>query len=139
MGQINVIMIIFQIDMREVHSMKALGTVLALLVFLFCISSESFCNGVPKGTRAPGKELTGERTVGPARASTEAPKLKSVDRSCRCVNKGERPLAALLEDGVAYALDIPLAMLTPFVAALTPVMDKLDYGCDSGYVRRVRK
>lgn len=119
--------------------MKALGMVLALLVLLFCISSESFSNGASKGTKAGGKGLTGERIVGPGAATTAAPKFRSVDSSCRTVYQGEKPLAALLEDCVAYALDIPLAMLTPFVAALTPVMDKLDYGCDKGSVRRVRK
>lgn len=119
--------------------MKALGMVLALSVFLFCISSESFSNGASKGTRAPGTGLTGERIIGLGRVSTAAPKLKSVDSSCRCVYKGQKPLAALLEDCVAYALDIPLAMLTPFVSLLTPAMDKLDYGCDTGYVRRVRE
>jgi hypothetical protein len=132
-------MIIFQIDMREVRSMKALGMVLALLVLLFCISSESFSNGASKGTRATGTGLTGERIIGPGAVSAAAPKLKSVDSSCRTVYKGEKPLAALLEDCVAYALDIPLAMLTPFVSLLTPAMDKLDYGCDTVYVRRLRK
>ncbi len=125
--------------MREVHSMKALGMVLALLVLLICISSESFSNGASKGTRATGTGLTGERIIGLGRVSTAAPKLKSVDSSCRTMYKGQKPLAALLEDCVAYALDIPLAMLTPFVSALTPVVDKLEYGCDDGYARRVRK
>ncbi len=119
--------------------MKALGIVVALSVFLFCMSTESFSNGALTGAGTPGKELTGKRVNGPGKVSTAAPKPESVESSCRCVYRGYKPLAALIEDGVAYALDIPLAMLTPFVSALTPVMDKLDYGCDPGYARRVRK
>jgi len=67
------------------------------------------------------------------------PKAESVESSCRCVYRGQKPLSAILEDCVAYALDVPLAMLTPFVSALTPVMDKLEYGCDPGCARRVRE
>jgi hypothetical protein len=44
----------------------------------------------------------------------------------------------MFEDCVAYALDIPLAMMTPFVTAITPVMDKLDCGCGN-YRPRARK
>jgi hypothetical protein len=125
--------------MREVYSMKALGMVVVLLVLLFCISSESFSNGASTGTKATGKGFMGERIIGPGAVTIAAPKLKSVDSQCRTVYRGEKPLAAILEDCVAYALDIPLAMLTPFVTVLAPVTDKLDYDCDTGYVRRVRK
>ena len=70
--------------------MKALGMVLVLLVLLFCISSESFSNGASTGTKASGKGFTGERIIGPGAVSPAAPKLKSVDSSCRCVYKGEK-------------------------------------------------
>jgi hypothetical protein len=136
---INVIIIIYQIDMREDDSMKVLGILLALFVFLFCISSESFGNGVVKRGRGADEAITGGSATGPATASTEKGRLRSADASCKIVRRGQKPLSAILEDCVAYALDIPLAMLTPFVTAVTPIMDKLDYGCDNGYPRGSRK
>jgi len=125
--------------MQEVDSMRALGIMLALCVFMFCISSESFGNGVIKKGREADKAITGGPAVGPAAAPVEKSGLRSAKSSCRIVRKGQKPLAWILEDGVAYALDIPLAMLTPFVTAITPIMDKLDYGCDNHYPRRAGK
>ncbi len=125
--------------MREVDSMRALGIMLALCVFMFCISSESFGNGVVKKGRGADKAITGNPETGPANAPIEKTRPRSANSSCRIVRGGEKPLSAMLEDCVAYALDIPLAMLTPFVCAITPIMDKLDYGCDNRYPGRSRK
>ncbi len=119
--------------------MRALGILLALCVFMFCLSSESFGNGAVKRGRGADEALTGGPATGPAAAPMAKPRPGSANGSCRIVCKGQKPLAWILEDGVAYALDIPLAMLTPFVTAVTPVMDTLDYDCDNGYPSRVRK
>jgi hypothetical protein len=130
---------IYKADMQEVHSMRALGILLALCVFMFCISSESFGNGGVKKGMGDDKSITGRPVQGPAATPVERSRLRSPNGSCRIVSGGQKPLSAIIEDGVAYALDIPLALLTPFVAAVTPIMDKLDYGCDNRYPRRARK
>ena len=115
--------------------MRAFGILFALCVFMFCISSESFGNGVVKKGRGADNAITGSPAAGPAAGPVKKSGLKSANASCRIVRTGRKPLAWILEDGVAYALDIPLAMLTPFVTAITPIMDILDYDCDDGYPR----
>lgn len=125
--------------MKGVDSMRAFGILLAFCVFMFCISSESFANGVVKKGRGADKALTGGPAAGPSAAPVGKSGPRSPNASCRIVCKGQKPLAWILEDGVAYALDIPLAMLTPFVTAITPIMDNLDDGCDNHYPRRSRK
>jgi hypothetical protein len=125
--------------MQGVDPMRAFGILLALCVFMFCISSESFGNGVIKKGRGTDNEITGSPMAGPAAGPVKKSGLRSANASCRIVRTGHKPLAWTLEDGVAYALDIPLAMLTPFVTAITPIMDNLDYGCDNHYPRRERK
>ena len=115
--------------------MRAIGFALALCVFVFCISSESFGNGAIKKGRGAENAITGSPAAGPAAGRVKKSGLGSANASCRMVRTGHKPLAWILEDGVAYALDIPLAMMTPFVTAITPIMDKLDCGCDSDYPR----
>ncbi len=46
---------------------------------------------------------------------------------CQMVCKGEKPILAYLEDGLAYALDLPLAILSPITCPIVaPVLDRLD-------------
>jgi hypothetical protein len=118
--------------------MRAFGILLALCVFMVWDSSESFGNGAVKAGRGPDKALTGGPAAGPATGSMEKARLRSANGSCRIVRGGQKPFSAVLEDCVAYALDIPLAMMTPFVTAITPVMDKLDWGCDDYHPRARR-
>jgi hypothetical protein len=125
--------------MQGVDSMRAFGILLALCVFMFCVSSGSYGNGVIKKGGDADNAITGSPAAGPAAGSVKKSGLKSANASCRIVRTGRKPLAWILEDGVAYALDIPLAMLTPFVTAITPIMDVLDYDCDNHYSRRARK
>jgi hypothetical protein len=121
--------------MQGVDPMRAFGILLALCVFMFCISSESFGNGVVKKGRGADKAFTGSPGAGPTVGPVKKSGLRSANASCNIVPTGHKPLAWILEDGAAYALDIPLAMLTPFVTAITPIMDILDYDCDNGYSR----
>jgi hypothetical protein len=115
--------------------MKAIGFALALCVFVFCISSEGFANGAIKKGRDFDRAITGGPVAAPTGVSAEKFRLGSARSSCRIIRKGHKPLSAMLEDCVAYALDIPLAMMTPFVTAITPIMDRLDCGCDNHYYR----
>ena len=125
--------------MKEVDSMRTVWIALVLCLFVVCVSSESFGNGAVKKGRSVDEQIAG----GPA-ARTDAGPVKnsgvrSVKSSCRIITNGQKPVSAMLEDCVAYALDIPLAMLTPFVTAITPVMDTLDYGRDKRYPRRAMR
>jgi hypothetical protein len=118
--------------------MRAIGFALALCVFMVCVSSESFANGAIRKDSGADRAITASPAAGPATGSMEKARLRSANGSCRIVRGGQKPFSAMLEDCVAYALDIPLAMMTPFVTAITPVMDKLDWGCDN-YHPRARK
>jgi hypothetical protein len=65
--------------------MRAIGFALALCVFMFCISSESFGNGAVKTGRGADKALTGGPAAGPATGSMEKARLRSANGSCRIV------------------------------------------------------
>jgi len=61
---------------------------------------------------------------------------------CVMVCKGEKPALEVLEDGLAYALDIPLALLSPITTPVVyPILYKYDSGPDRTYYGRgpVRK
>jgi hypothetical protein len=123
--------------MQEVYSMRAIGFALALCVVMFFISSNSFANGAIRKGRGADIAIKGGSAAGPA-STPQKIRPRSARSSCRIVHKGQKPLSATLEDCVAYALDIPLAMMTPFVTAITPVMDKLDCGWDNHYSRALK-
>ncbi len=56
---------------------------------------------------------------------------------CVMVCKGEKPALETLEDGLAYALDIPLALLSPITApVMYPILDKYDSSPDRTYAGR---
>lgn len=53
---------------------------------------------------------------------------------CVMVCKGEKPALEVLEEGLAYALDLPLALLSPITCPIvTPLMDRLDSDPDRYY------
>ena len=46
---------------------------------------------------------------------------------CQVVCKAPKPFLERVEDGLAYALDIPLAMLSPITCPIvSPLLDKID-------------
>jgi hypothetical protein len=46
---------------------------------------------------------------------------------CQMVCKAPKPVLAILEDGLAYALDLPLALLSPITCPIVrPIMDRVD-------------
>ena len=50
---------------------------------------------------------------------------------CPVVRRGTAPVSALIEDGLAYLLDIPLAMVSPLTCPIVaPLMERLDSGPD---------
>jgi hypothetical protein len=53
---------------------------------------------------------------------------------CQVICKGPTPFLEALESGLAYALDIPLAMLSPITCPIVgPIMDRIDSGPDRTY------
>ena len=53
---------------------------------------------------------------------------------CVMICKGQKPTMEALEDGLAYALDIPLALLSPVTApVMDSLLDKFDSGPDRTY------
>jgi hypothetical protein len=56
--------------------------------------------------------------------------------TCRVVRKAPKPFLEAVEDGIAYILDIPLAMLSPLTCPIVaPIMERLDSGPDRQYDR----
>jgi hypothetical protein len=59
--------------------------------------------------------------------------------TCRSVRKAPKPFMEAVEDGVAYVLDIPLAMLSPLLCPIVaPIMEKIDSGPDREFHRSTR-
>jgi hypothetical protein len=59
---------------------------------------------------------------------------------CQVVCKGDRPILEVIEAGLAYALDLPLAILSPIACPIVrPVMDKIDPIEERSYRRSSRK
>lgn len=60
---------------------------------------------------------------------------------CQVIRNGPTPILEALESGLAYALDIPLAMLSPITCPIIgPIMDRVDSDPDRTYSRsRKRK
>lgn len=58
---------------------------------------------------------------------------------CVMICSGERPPLETLETGLAYLLDIPLAMLSPITCPIvTPLLEKYDSGPDRSYYKQKR-
>ncbi len=58
---------------------------------------------------------------------------------CVMVCQGERPALETLETGLAYLLDIPLAMISPITCPIvTPLLEKYDSGPDRTYYMEKR-
>lgn len=46
---------------------------------------------------------------------------------CQMVCKAPKPALAILEDGLAYVLDVPLAILSPITCPIVrPILDRVD-------------
>ncbi len=88
--------------------MKTLRLLILVSVLGIFPAMESLGNGLSAGT--------GDR-VGT---------LKNKDYRCTVVQRGPAPISAILEDAVAYALDIPLAMLSPLTSLIEPCEEETD-------------
>lgn len=103
-----------------------------LTVFL---SLTVFCLALTTGVQAAGTAGQVDKTGKVAVANYNA------KHKCVMVCKGQKPILETLEDGLAYALDLPLALLSPITCPIvTPLLDKFDSDADRTYaVKRIRK
>ncbi len=106
--------------------MKQFWMLIALPCLLFCMYSEGFGNGEMKPGLEGRKDFNRKYVAPSSCIPTPKSENRSTDEECRVMYKGEKPLAGYIEDGMAYLLDIPLALLTPFVSALSPITDLID-------------
>ncbi len=97
------------------------GIMAAVMVAgLICfVASSAFADGAPGGT-------TKSRTV----------TVYDSKARCQVVCKAPKPFLERVEDGLAYALDIPLAILSPVTCPIvSPILDKLDPVENRSYAR----
>ncbi len=58
---------------------------------------------------------------------------------CVMVCQGDRPAMETLETGLAYLLDIPLAIISPITCPIvTPILEKYDSGPERSYYKEKR-
>ncbi len=92
--------------------MKSLKGALVVLAVLLFFASTVYADGLRYRTRPIGTTLI----------TTYNTKDK-----CRVVCKGSKPFLEFVEDGLAYALDIPLAILSPITCPIvSPIMERFD-------------
>ncbi|MCX5874286.1 MAG: hypothetical protein NTY51_13790 [Deltaproteobacteria bacterium] len=103
-----------------------------LTVFL---SLTLFCIALATGVQAAGAAGQADK-IGKVAVVNYNAKYK-----CVMVCKGQKPILETLEDGLAYALDLPLALLSPITCPImTPLLEKFDSDADRTYaVKRIRK
>jgi hypothetical protein len=98
--------------------MKTLVVFLSLTFFLIAGSGLSLAAAEAPKTNKPVNAVVNYN-----------PKYK-----CVMVCRSEKPALEVLEDGLAYALDVPLALLSPITCPIvTPLMDRLDSDPDRYY------
>ncbi len=73
------------------------------------------------------------------RISTTPRTVYNKTHQCVMVCQGERPALETLETGLAYLLDIPLALISPVTCPIvTPLLEKYDSGPDRTYYKKTR-
>jgi hypothetical protein len=99
-------------------------TAAVMVVGLMCfVASSVFADGAPGG-----KTKSGAITVYNAK------------ERCQVVCKAPKPFLERVEDGLAYALDIPLAILSPITCPiLSPLLDRIDPVENRSYARTSSK
>lgn len=105
--------------------MKSVNGIVALVLVLFLVVS----------TASAADKVSRKGTAGNQSYTVYDPVHK-----CQVICKGPTPVLEALESGLAYALDIPLAMLSPITCPIVgPIMDRVDSGPDRTYSRSGRR
>jgi hypothetical protein len=74
-----------------------------------------------------------------SRAANRTVTLYDTKNKCQVVCKAPKPALEILEDGLAYLLDIPLAILSPITCPIvSPILDRLDPVEERSFPRRKR-
>ena len=111
------------VNMKGVDSMRILKEVLAAAALVVLVASLTFA-GRLEGSA--GK--SGRYTVYDSK------------NKCQVVCQGERSFLETLESGLAYVLDVPLAILSPIACPIIkPVMDRIDPVEERSYRASSRK
>jgi hypothetical protein len=111
------------VNMKGVDSMRILKEVLAAAALVVLVTSLTFA-GRLEGSA--GK--SGRYTVYDSK------------NKCQVVCQGERSFFETLESGLAYVLDVPLAILSPIACPIIkPVMDRIDPVEERSYRASSRK
>ena len=99
-------------------------TAAVMVAGLICfVASSSFADGAPGGTTKSGT-IT----------------VYNAKERCQVVCKAPKPFLERVEDGLAYALDIPLAILSPITCPIvSPLLDKFDPVENRSYARTPAK
>jgi len=106
--------------------MHLLAGMLLPVVAAILIAAPVYANGSSMSPISPAKPI-GKMVV------------SSYDKThkCRVVCKGSKPILEYVEAGLAYALDIPLAILSPITCPIVaPVLHRIDSDGDRMYSRR---
>jgi hypothetical protein len=106
--------------------MHLFAGILVPVVAAVLIAAPVYANGSSVSPMSPAKPI-GKIVV------------SSYDRThkCRVVCKGSKPLSEYVADGLAYALDIPLAILSPLTCPIVaPILHRVDSDGDRMYSGR---
>ena len=102
--------------------MRMLTGILVPIMVAVLLAGSSFANGL-----STSSAQTVRKTF-----------VSSYDKvhKCRVVCKGSKPILEYVADGLAYALDIPLAILSPITCPIvSPIIDRVDSDRDRTYSR----
>lgn len=114
------IIIVLLLALKEGRSMSRLGGV-ALLVCALALAA---------------RPTWGEEVSQRAGRAGNFTVTYSADQSCRVIYRAPKPFLERAEDLLAYALDIPLAILSPFTCPIVaPILDGVDQGPERPYTR----
>jgi hypothetical protein len=104
--------------------MRILRGAIVLAAIMLFLSSTVFADGLTYRTKRVGKTPATHYTK---RIGTTRVTHYDTTNKCRVVCKGSKPFLEYVEDGLALALDVPLAILSPLTCPIVaPIMDRLD-------------
>lgn len=103
--------------------MKGIMAAVMALGLICFVASSVFADGAPGGTTKSG-----------------AITVYNAKERCQVICRAPKPFLERVEDGLAYALDIPLAILSPITCPIvSPLLDKFDPVENRSYARTPSK
>jgi len=103
--------------------MKGMTAAVMVAGLIFLVALSAFADGASSGA-TKGRTVT----------------VYDSKAGCQVICKAPKPFLERVEDGLAYALDIPLAMLSPITCPIvSPLLDKFDPVENRSYARTPSK